>query len=145
MGFLVKRFEEFSTRELYDLLQVRVSVFVVEQRCPYQELDGKDLVSYHVLYREHDRIQAYLRVVDPTPGHDGVSIGRVLTCTRGNGSGRAIMEKGIQVAREKLNADTVHIEAQVYARGFYERFGFQQTSDAFLEDGIPHIHMLLRL
>lgn len=143
MELIVKRFEELTTRELYELLQVRVSVFVVEQKCPYPELDGKDFFSRHVFFREDDRIQAYLRVVEPHPGCERVSIGRVLAVRRGSGLGKQIMVAGIKVAREELGADSVCIEAQSYARGFYEQLGFAQTSQEFLEDGIPHIKMLL--
>lgn len=145
MELVVRRFGDLTTRELYDLLQARVSVFVVEQNCPYQELDGKDLFSHHVFYRENGRIQAYLRVVEANEGCDRVSIGRVLTLRRGSGLGRDIMVQGIRVAREELGADSVSIEAQSYAKGFYEQLGFAQISDEFLEDGIPHVKMLLSL
>jgi len=145
MELIVKRFEDLTTRELYDLLQVRVSVFVVEQDCPYQELDGKDFLSYHVFYKEDDRIQAYLRVVGPNQSCDKVSLGRVLTVRRGAGLGKKVMLEGIRVAKEKLGADDIYIEAQTYAKGFYEGLGFQQISDEFLEDRIPHIRMLLTL
>ena len=145
MELMIKRFKDLTTRELYDLLQVRVAVFVVEQNCPYQELDGKDLFSYHLFYKENDHIQAYLRVVDPNQRCDKVSIGRVLTVKRGSGLGKKIMVEGIRVAKEELGADKVYLEAQTYAKGFYEQLGFQQISDEFLEDGIPHIKMLLTL
>lgn len=145
MDLIIKRFEDLTTRELYDLLQVRVAVFVVEQDCPYQELDGKDLFSYHIFYKENGCIQAYLRVVDPNPSCDKVAIGRVLTVRRGSGLGKKVMLAGIRVAQERLGADNIYIEAQTYAKGFYEQLGFQQISDEFLEDGIPHIKMLLTL
>ena len=143
MEFIIKRFEELTLYELYEILKVRVSVFVVEQECTYQEVDEKDKNAYHVFVKDNEVIKAYLRVLDKGISFDEVSIGRVLTTERGIGLGDKILEKGIEVAREKMNADKIRIEAQCYAKGFYERFGFKQVSDEFLEDGIPHIEMLL--
>lgn len=143
MELIVKHFRDLTTQELYELLRVRESIFVVEQSCPYQEIDGKDLFSYHVYFKENDQIQAYVRVLRPDPESDKVSIGRVLTVNRGSGLGRKIMLEGIKVAKEKMAAHCIYIEAQVYAKGFYEGLGFQQISEEFLEDGIPHINMLL--
>lgn len=143
MELIIKRFDELTLTELYSILQARVSVFVVEQNCPYQEIDGKDLYSYHVFYREEGQIQAYVRVVEPDDSCDMVSIGRVLTIKRSSGLGSKIMREGIKVAREMMKADKICIGAQTYARGFYEKLGFRQISDEYLEDGIPHIKMLL--
>ena len=143
MEYIIKRFEELTVYELYEILKVRVSVFVVEQECPYQEVDEKDKNAYHVFIKGNEGIKAYLRVLDKGISFDEVSIGRVLTMERGIGLGDKILEKGIEVAKEKMNADKIRIEAQCYAKGFYERFGFKQVSDEFLEDGIPHIEMLL--
>ncbi|WP_426351220.1 GNAT family N-acetyltransferase [Alloiococcus sp. CFN-8] len=143
MEFIIKRFEELTVDELYEILKVRVSVFVVEQECPYQEVDEKDKNAYHVFIKGNEGIKAYLRVLDKGISFEEVSIGRVLTTERGIGLGDKILEKGIEVAKEKMNADKIRIEAQCYAKGFYERFGFKQVSDEFLEDGIPHIEMLL--
>lgn len=142
MELFIKRFEELSADELYEILQARVSVFVVEQNCPYQELDGKDKSSYHVILKDSMGIQAYLRVVDKRVSFDEVSIGRVLTLKRGCGLGNRILVEGIKVACERMNADKIKIEAQSYAKGFYEKMGFIQVSDEFLEDGIPHILMI---
>ena len=143
MELTVKRFEDLTTLELYDLLQARAAVFVLEQDCVYQDLDGKDMFSYHVFYKENGNIQAYIRVVDPNEKCDMVSIGRVLTVNRGAGLGAKIVQEGIRIARDNMKADKIYIEAQVYAKGFYEKQGFEQISDEFMEDGIPHIKMLL--
>lgn len=131
MDLTVKHFEELTTRELYDVLQARVAVFVVEQNCPFQEIDGKDFFSYHVFYTKNNRIQSYVRVVEPHQGCAEVSIGRVLTIQRGTGLGREIMREGIRVAQEKLNADKIHLEAQTYARGFYEQLGSDKSPTNF--------------
>ena len=101
MELTVKRFEELINRELYDVLQARIAVFVVEQNCPFQEIDGKDFFSYHVFYTEDGRIQAYVRVVEPTPANAEISIGRVLTIKRGTGLGREIMLEGIRSPRKR--------------------------------------------
>ena len=95
--------------------------------------------------KENDNIKAYLRVIDKGISFDEVSIGRVVTTERGVGLGNKILEEGIRVAKEKMNADKIKIEAQLYAKGYYEKFGFRQISDEFLEDGIPHVQMMLKI
>ncbi len=143
MNLVVKRFEELSVEELYKILQVRVKVFVMEQNCIYQEVDDKDQHSYHVFLKDETGIKAYLRVIDKGVSFEEVSIGRVLTVERGCGLGDRIIFEGIKVARERMNADKIKIEAQCYAKGFYEKAGFKQVSDEFIEEGIPHILMVL--
>lgn len=144
MELVVKRFEELSVGELYDILKIRVEVFVVEQQCIYQELDEKDKQSYHVFYKENGKIQAYLRVIDKGVSFDEVSIGRVISVKRRCGIGSKLLAQGIKVAKERMNATSIRIEAQTYARKLYEKQGFIQVSEEFLEDGIPHIEMLLK-
>jgi ElaA protein len=143
MELLVKRFEELTAEELYEILKIRVSVFVVEQNCPYQEIDDRDKHSFHVYLKDNDGIQAYLRVVDKGVSFDEVSIGRVIAVKRRCGIGSKILSEGIKVAKDKLKATTIKIEAQSYAKGLYEKQGFSQVSEEFLEDGIPHVLMIL--
>lgn len=143
MDLVVKRFEELSLKELYEIMQVRVAVFVVEQNCAYQEIDDKDPYAYHVFLKDDTGIKAYLRVIDRGISFEEISIGRVLTRKRKCGLGSRILSEGIRVARERMNADKIRIEAQSYAKGFYAKAGFKQVSEEFLEDGIPHIQMLL--
>lgn len=143
MDLFVKRFKELSVEELYKILQVRVEVFVIEQNCIYQEIDDKDQYSYHVFLKDDEGIKAYLRVIDKGVSFEEVSIGRVLTLERGCGLGNRIIFEGIKVAKERMNADRIIIEAQTYAKEFYEKVGFKQVSEEFLEDGIPHIQMIL--
>lgn len=145
MEIVIKRFEELTTEELYEILKVRAEVFVVEQNCVYQDLDEKDKSAYHICRWETGGIKAYLRVLDPGTSCEEAAIGRVLTTERGKGYGNHILQAGIDVVRDKIQTDGIRIEAQVYARGFYEKFGFQKVSEEFLEDGIPHIQMLLKL
>ena len=145
MNLVMKRFEELSTEELYEILKVRAEVFVVEQNCVYQDLDEKDKYAYHIYMKEDNRIQGYLRVLDVGIAHKHVAIGRVLSTIRRQGIGTKILQEGIRVAKEKMHAEAIWLEAQVYARELYEKQGFEQISEEFLEDGIPHIEMLLKL
>ena len=138
-----KRFAELTTDELYRLLQLRVSVFVVEQNCPYMELDGLDQDAIHVWLEDAGEILAYLRVMDRGVESDYVSIGRVIAVKRRCGLGSRILAEGVRAARECFQADTIYLEAQVYAKGLYEKQGFRRISEEFLLDGIPHIKMLL--
>lgn len=138
----VRRYDELTRDELYDILRLRVAVFVVEQNCPYMELDGRDRAAVHVWLEDADGIAAYLRVMDRGVESRHVSIGRVVTARRGLGLGSRVLAEGIRVARETFGAGSIYLEAQVYARGFYEKAGFRQVSDEFLEDGIPHIRMI---
>lgn len=142
---VVKKFDEFSAGELYELLKVRAEVFVVEQNCVYQDMDGKDYESFHVIGFEKENITAYLRVFIKDKVSKTVQIGRVLTVERGKGFGEEILREGIRVAKEVMHAERIYIEAQCYAIGFYEKVGFQVSSGEFLEDGIPHVEMILEL
>lgn len=138
-----KRFHELTTNELYELLKLRVSVFVVEQNCPYMELDDNDQQAIHIWLQNEGGVQAYLRVMDRGAESDNVSIGRVIAVKRRCGLGSRILAEGIRAARDYFQAEKIYLEAQVYARGLYEKQGFRQISDEFLLDGIPHIKMLL--
>lgn len=142
MDLHVKAFDELTPAQLYELLRAREAVFVVEQQCPYPEVDGKDYGAYHVWLEEDGDILAYLRVLDRGVSYPERSIGRVLTLRRGEGLGQKIMEAGLTAADEKFGPGPIRIEAQTYAQGFYERFGFRRVSEEFLEDGIPHVEML---
>lgn len=142
MELVVKGFAELSNEDLYEIMQLRVSVFVVEQACPYQELDGKDQEALHVYYRDGEGVQAYLRILKPGVSFQEAALGRVLTRQRGTGLGGQILREGIRLAGERFHARALRIEAQTYAKGFYEKAGFRQVSEEFLEDGIPHVQML---
>ena len=136
-----KRFQELTVDELYELLRARSEVFVVEQDCVYQDLDGDDQPSIHLWLTDGDKVVAVCRVCPAGTHMEEVSIGRVITTERGKGYGKRIMLEGMAVARECLGAKRIDIEAQEYAHGFYEQVGFRQSSDPFILDGIPHIRM----
>lgn len=142
MELVTKHFSELSLKELYDILKIRVDVFVVEQKCPYPEIDGKDKDAYHIFFRDERGIAAYLRVLKSGVSFPEPSLGRILTTRRGEGLGARIVHEGISFAEEKLGAEKIRIEAQVYAKGFYEKLGFRQCSEPFPDDGIEHIEML---
>ena len=145
MNLVTKYFHELTTTELYELLKSRAEIFVVEQNCIYQDLDDKDYHSLHIFYEENGKIVAYLRAFEKDSATKTIQIGRVLTLTHGIGLGGKLLKEGIKQIKEKLNPSTIYIEAQCYATGFYEREGFVISSDEFLEDGIPHVEMLLKL
>ena len=145
MELTVKHFSQLSAEELFEIYKLRVSVFIVEQRCPYQDVDGADRTAYHLWLRDENGIAAYARLLPPGVTFPTAAIGRVIAVRRRCGLGTRIVDAAINAAREKLSADVITIEAQVYARSLYEKAGFVQTSEEFLEDGIPHVQMQLRL
>ena len=145
MQLLVKHFTELSAAELYAILRARQDVFVVEQNCPFPEIDGKDLDAYHLWFEENGEILAYARVLDRGVSFETPAVGRIISIRRREGLGSRILSEGIRIAREKYSAEAVMLEAQVYARKLYEKQGFVQVSEEFLEDGIPHIIMRLEL
>ena len=145
MTLQIKRFGELTAAELYEILKLRVDVFVVEQACPYPELDGLDKKALHLWLEDEDGVHAYLRVMDRGAESQYVSIGRVVARERRRGLGTRILKEGIRAARERLGAEAVYLEAQTYAVGLYEKQGFRPISEEFLLDGIPHVKMLLEL
>jgi len=145
MELFVKKFDELSTADLYEIIQLRESVFVVEQNCVYLDADGKDTGALHVFLRDEDGIEAYLRVLDRGVSFPEVAIGRVISKKRRCGLGSELLRSGIKAAKERFGADRIVVEAQTYAKPFYEKQGFVQVSDEFLEDGIPHIKMILEI
>lgn len=141
MKLIVKPWSELTAEELYRLLELRAAVFVVEQQCVYQDVDGKDRQAIHVWAEDDAGVAGCLRVLPAGVQGPHVAIGRVVTRDRGHGIGRRLMETGIRAAVEQLHAYEIRLEAQVYAQGFYEKLGFRPMSEPFMEDGIPHIEM----
>lgn len=142
MELIIKKFDELTPFELRDIYAARVSVFVVEQNCPYQEIDQLDDKAYHLWYQEDGRILAYLRVIEAGYAFKEVAIGRVITLRRGEGLGLKLLKEGIDFAQKQYGTEKIRIEAQTYAKAFYEKAGFIQDSQEFLEDSIPHIEMI---
>lgn len=139
------RFDDLGVRALYDALQLRTRVFVVEQQAIYLDADGADLLSWHLLGRDDAGVlQAYLRLVDAGVKYAEPSIGRVITApeARGSGLGRALMAEGLAGAARWWPGHGLRISAQSRLRRFYTDFGFVAVGDDYLEDGIPHVEML---
>lgn len=143
MELTIKTFQELTTKELYEILKVRGAIFVVEQTCAYQDIDGLDEASLHLFYEDGGQVQAYLRAFEKEPGI--VQMGRVLTLRHGEGLGGRLLHEGIVIIKEQFQPQKIVIEAQCYATGYYEKAGFQRCSEEFLEDGIPHVRMELTL
>lgn len=143
MELVTKFFTELTTVELYELLKVRVKIFVVEQKCAYQEIDDIDYRSLHMFYRVGDSITAYLRIFEREKGV--IQIGRVLTTEHGKGFGRKILKEAVSLIKKQIKPEKIYLEAQCYAIGFYEKEDFKVCSEKFLEDGIPHVKMILEL
>lgn len=143
MEITIKRFEELTVDELYEILRWRTEVFVVEQDCVYQDMDGDDAKSVHLFMMRHGHLQAYLRVVEPGVKFPTAAIGRFLIpkALRGRGWARPMMAAAIEVA--KTMSPEVTIEAQTYLKGFYESLGFRQVSDEYIHEHRPHIRMML--
>ena len=145
MKLNIKTFEELTKKELYEILKLRSEVFVVEQKCCYQDMDDADFGAIHIFYTENGNIQAYLRVLDRGVGSQHVRIGRVISRKRRCGVGTMLVKEGIKAAVEKFGADVIFVEAQCYVKDMYAKLGFVQTSDEFLDVGIPHVKMELKL
>lgn len=133
-----------GTQELYDVLQLRSQVFVVEQNCIYQDIDGKDSLAIHILGTKNNRLIAYTRVFGPGDYFKDVAIGRVMVKEdeRMHGYGRDIMEASLKEIEQTFGRIPVRISAQTYLLEFYGSLGFVKTGKEYLEDGIPHIEML---
>ena len=146
MTIEVKSFRELSVRELYDALQLRSAVFVVEQACIYQDMDGKDINALHVLGSEGGTLLAYTRILAPGVYFKEASIGRVAvrTSARGKGLGKEIMKASILAAEQHFGKEGITLSAQSYLRKFYRELGFLEIGEEYLEDGIPHIRMVRR-
>ena len=136
-------FDELTTAELYEILKTRSEIFVVEQNCVYLDPDGRDYESLHVFFEENGRVYAYLSSF--MKDSETAQMGRVVTLMHGSGLGSKLLKSGIEQIRMKQNPKRIYIEAQCRATGFYEREGFQVCSDEFMEDGIPHVGMMLEL
>ena len=140
----VKSFEELTTKELYGILKVRVDVFVVEQNCPYPDLDGYDQKAVHLWAEKNGEVLAYCRVFDKGIKYPETSIGRVLTNQkyRNLKLGKILIRFAINTIEARFRTSEIRISAQDYLLKFYSDFGFEDTGKKYLEDDIPHTEML---
>lgn len=143
ISFKIKRFNEFSLSELYSVLKLRAEVFVVEQNCVYQDIDGKDEKAIHVIGYFNDEVVAYTRIFNKKDYFEEASIGRVVVAEkyRDKKWGYDLMKASIQAVEDSFGEKEITISAQQYLTKFYNSLGFVQTSEMYLEDDIPHIQM----
>ena len=142
-----KKFDDLTSYELYSVLQLRNEVFVVEQNCVFQDADNKDQDSYHLMGWDNEMLVAYSRIIPLGLAYDSFpSIGRVVTSpkTRRTGIGKILMQQSIEELQKLFGQSSIKLGAQLYLKKFYESFGFVQSSDMYIEDGIPHIEMIRR-
>lgn len=143
----VRTLDEFEPRELYTMLKMRTDVFVVEQKCPYPELDGKDPETLHLRLLSGDELLACARISKPSTADEPTVIGRVVVSSnhRGKRLGDALMKETITTCERLFSDHAIVLSAQSHLRRFYETFGFVAVSEEYLEDDIPHIDMERRL
>lgn len=139
----IKKFDELSVEELYAIIKARVDVFVVEQDCPYPDLDGYDQQALHLWAEKNAEVLAYCRIFEKEIKYPETSIGRVITTrsARGTGLGKQLLRYAVEVIENRLHCSSIRISAQDYLLKFYSQFGFLETEKKYLEDNIPHTEM----
>ena len=144
LKIIIKPFDALTKQELYSILQLRSAVFVLEQHCIYQDVDGKDQKAFHLMGYKDDVLVAYTRIFKPDDYFKEASIGRVLVkkSFRQHRYGYDIMNASVAFIRNDLKQSTIKISAQAYLRTFYSNVGFNEVDETYLEDGIPHIAMI---
>lgn len=145
LEIVIKKFEDFSVEELYQVLKIRSQVFVVEQNCVYQDLDGNDQKAIHIFGKKNNEIVAYSRIFKSGNYFEKASIGRVVVAKkyRKNKYGHQLLKASIQAVKNYFNETNIQISAQVYLKDFYKTHGFQCVGEEYLEDNLPHISMVL--
>ena len=144
MDTVILHYSELDRDTLYDILGLRMSVFVVEQGCAYMDIDGRDRDAYHLICREDGIIKGYLRILKPGTFFEEASIGRVIAVERRKGIATEMVSDAIRFIRDVLKEGSIRIESQVYAAELYGKLGFVKDGKEYLEDGIPHIQMVYR-
>jgi ElaA protein len=145
VNWILKKFADLTSYELYAILQLRNEVFVVEQNCVFQDADNKDQDSHHLMAWENEMLVAYSRLVPLKVAYEQFpSIGRVVTSPkkRRTGVGRILMQRSIEEVQNLFGKSSIKLGAQLYLKKFYESFGFVQSGQVYIEDGIPHIEMI---
>lgn len=144
MKFEIKKFNELSILELYAILRLRVEIFVVEQDCPYQDLDNKDQSAYHLIVKDNNEIVGVLRIIPEGVSYKEMAIGRLVVkeSHRGQGIALKMMKKAINFIVNDLNKSKIRLSSQAYLIDFYQNLGFKRVSEVYLEDGIDHYEFL---
>ena len=145
INWVCKHHSDLGKEQLYAILQLRTEVFVVEQKCIYQDIDGQDLQgdTCHLMAWDGDRLAAYLRLLDPELQGGDVVIGRVITAPdyRGKGLGHELIAQALKQAQKRWPDVPIYLSAQAHLQGYYGRYGFEVAGEEYVEDGIPHIGM----
>jgi len=144
----VKSFQELSLEEFHDIIALRIQIFIIEQNCPYQEVDGKDKLAHHLFFKnEMDEIIAVTRILPQGISYAEVAIGRVVVHDdyRGTGLGNQLMADSMNFVRDKYGEVPVRLSAQKHLENYYGNHGFKSTGKEYLEDGIPHVEMLYNI
>ncbi len=144
----VKSFQELSLEEFHDIIALRIQIFIIEQNCPYQEVDGKDKLAHHLFFKnETDEIIAVTRILPQGISYEEVAIGRVVVHEdyRGTGLGSQLMSDSMNFVRDKYGEVPVRLSAQKHLENYYGNHGFKSTGKEYLEDGIPHVEMLCNI
>ena len=144
----VKSFQELSLEEFHDIIALRIQIFIIEQNCPYQEVDGKDKLAHHLFFKnEMDEIIAITRILPQGISYAEVAIGRVVVHEdyRGTGLGNQLMADSMNFVKDKYGEVPVRLSAQKHLENYYGNHGFKSTGKEYLEDGIPHVEMLYNI
>ncbi|MET2986431.1 GNAT family N-acetyltransferase [Aureibaculum conchae] len=146
MQWFLKTFNELTLDEFHSIIKLRIDVFVVEQNCPYPELDNKDQISYHFFCKENNKVIAYTRIFKPNDYYYEAAFGRVAVHQdfRKQKLGKKLIKKTIEETYKLFGKVSIKIGGQTYLKKFYESFGFKQVGAEYLEDGIPHVYMILK-
>ena len=147
LNWQFKHYNDLLISEFHDIIALRLEVFVVEQNCAYQDLDGKDKKSYHLICRDgKGKVVATARVLPPGIAYSEVSIGRIVTdvSIRGKGVGHELMQKTMQFIKDEFGKVAITISAQSHLTSYYNQHGFETTRKEYLEDGIPHTEMIYK-
>lgn len=138
-----KAFRNLSKSELYNIIQLRIQVFIIEQNAPYQDCDGKDFDSFHLFGTKNNKIIAYARLIPAGISYVEPCLGRVVTSEkyRKHGYGKKLVELALEIMKTQFKTSACRISAQLYLQSFYESYGFKRVSETYLEDGLPHIEM----
>ena len=144
---IIKTFSELDIEDLYQILRLRSEVFVVEQDCVYQDIDNKDQNAIHIYYKENDEIVAYTRIFKAGYYYENPSIGRVVVSKKNRGKylGKKVMMDSIKYIKQNIKGKKIELSAQKYLDNFYKDLGFYKIGEDYLEDGIPHQRMILRI
>lgn len=147
MDWILKKFDELTVNELYEILKLRVEVFVVEQNCVYQDLDDKDHSAWHLFLRQDNEIIAVLRILPEKIAYEEMAIGRVVVkkSHRGQGISKEMMKIAMNFILNDLGKDKIRLSGQAYLTDFYMELGFKKVSEMYLEDGIEHFEFLFKM